>query len=112
MGMETPTSTPDLIPTCPRCQATHVVRNGKTKAGSANFKCRGCNRCFVANPKRQPITAERKQLVNNLLLERLSLRGVARATGISRSWLQEHVNDLYREETPWEPGELKKKSAR
>ncbi len=109
--METTTGTTEPIPVCPRCQATHVVRNGKTMAGSANFKCRGCNRCFVAKPKRQPIAEERKQLVNNLLLERLSLRGVARATGISRSWLQEHVDELYREETPWEPGELKKKSA-
>ena len=110
--MPTTTSTIDPIPACPRCHCAHVVRNGKTKAGSANFKCRGCNRCFVANPKRRPITAERKQLVNNLLLERLSLRGVSRATGISRSWLQERVNELFREETPWEPGELKKKLAR
>ncbi len=109
--MPTTTSTAEPIPACPRCQATHVVRNGKTKAGSANFRCRGCNRCFVADPKRRPITEDRKELVKRLLLERLSLRAIARATGISRSWLQEFVNDLYREQTPWEPGPLKKSRA-
>lgn len=101
----------DPIPACPRCQATHVVRNGKTKAGSPNFRCRGCNRCFVAQPKRLPITEERCELVRRLLLERLALRAIARATGLSRSWLQRFVNSLYREETPWEPGELKKSRA-
>lgn len=105
------TITVDPIPACPRCHATHVVRNGKTRAGSANFLCRGCNRRFVADPKRAPITEEKKELVRRLLLERLSLRAIARATGISRTWLQAFVNELYREETPWEPGPLKKSRA-
>ncbi len=65
----------------------------------------------MADPKRKPITEERKALVNRLLLERLSLRAISRATGISRSWLQGHINELYREQTPWEPGELKKSLA-
>jgi transposase-like protein len=110
--MPTTTRTIDPIPACPRCRCAHVVRNGKTKAGSANFRCRGCDRCFVADPKRNPITEERKDLVDRLLLERLSLRAISRATGISRSWLQGHVNELYREQTPWEPGELKKSPGR
>ena len=45
--------------------------------------------------------------VRRMLLERLSLRAIARITGVSRSWLQRFVNETYREETPWEPGELK-----
>ncbi len=110
--MPTTTSTAEPVPACPRCHAAHVVRNGKTKAGSANFRCRGCNRCFVANPKRQPITEERKDLVSRLLLERMALRAICRTTGISRSWLQGHVNELYREQTPWEPGPLKKSPGR
>ncbi len=109
--MPTTTTTAEPIPACPRCHAAHVVRNGKTRAGSPNFLCRGCNRRFVADPKRRPITEDRKGLVKRLLLERLSLRAISRATGISRSWLQEFVNDLYRERTPWEPGPLKKSRA-
>jgi len=74
------------LPPCPRCGATHVVRNGKTQSGSPNLLCRGCGRCFVAEPKTRPVSPERKALVRRLLLERLSLRGIARAAGVSRSW--------------------------
>src|SRR5438874_13312409 len=99
------------IPPCPRCQATHVVRNGRLRSGAPNFLCRGCGRRFVARPRRGPVTDERKDLVRRLLRERMSLRGIARATGLSRSWLQRFVNALYRDETPWEPGPLKKSPA-
>ena len=102
------------------------MRYGKTQSGSPNFRCRGCSRCFVERPKRGPVPDATKALVRRLLLERVSLRGVARATGLSRSWLQRFVNDLYRDKTPWEPapappappraaadpGSAKKKSAR
>ena len=54
---------------------------------------------------------ERRELVRRLLRERMSLRGIARATGLSRSWLQRFVNALYREDTPHDPGPLKKSRA-
>ena len=101
----------DPIPACPRCRATHVVRNGRTQAGSPNFLCRGCGRRFVEAPKRPSVTDERKELVRRLLRERVSLRGIARATGLSRSWVQTFVNELYRERTGWAPGPLKKSRA-
>ena len=63
----------------------------------------------MAEPKKGgPVSDERKELVRRLLRERMSLRGLARATGVSRTWLQGFVNALYREETPHEPGPLKK----
>ena len=99
------------IPRCPRCSATHVVRNGRLRSGSPQFLCRGCGRRFVATPKREPVTDARKALVRRLLRERVSLRGIARATGLSRSWVQAFVNALYRDETPWDPGPLKKSRA-
>ena len=99
------------LPSCPRCGAGHVVRNGKTQAGSVNLLCRGCGRTFVPDPRRAPITPEREELVRRLLLERLSLRAVARSAGVSRSWLQGFVNELYRRGTPRAPGRLKKSPA-
>jgi transposase-like protein len=101
----------DAIPPCPRCSATHVVRNGATHSGKPSFRCRGCGRRFVADPAKGPVTDERKALVERLLSERLGLRAIARVTGLSRSWLQRFVNDLYRDRTPWEPGPLKKSRA-
>ena len=62
----------------------------------------------MADPAKGPISAERQALVRRLLGERVSLRGIARVTGLSRAWLQQFVNDLYRDATPWEPGPLKK----
>ena len=39
------------------------------------------------------------------------LRAIARAAGLSRSWVQGFVNAVYREETPHHPGPLKKSRA-
>ena len=103
---------PPPIPACPRCRATHVVRNGPTHNGTPSFRCRGCGRRFVERPRRRPVEADRQALVERLLAERMALRAIARATGLSRSWVQRFVNALYRDETPWEPGPLKKSAAR
>src|SRR4051794_17739576 len=108
--MRMPTTTSTAEP-APACHAAHVIRNGKTKAGSPNFLCRCCKRRFVARPGREPITEERRDLVRRLLLEQLSLRAIARAARVSRTWLQGFVNDLYRDQAPWEPGPLKKSRA-
>src|SRR4051794_18523509 len=110
--MESATPNRAPIPPCPRCHATHVVRNGKNRSGTPNFLCRGCNRRFVARPKKRPVPEESRQPIRRMLLERLSLRATARITGVSRSWLQRFVNEIYRGETPWEPGELKARSGR
>jgi insertion element IS1 protein InsB len=110
--METAPPKPDPIPPCPRCHSTHVVRNGKSRSGTPNFLCQACKRRFVASPRKGPVSDQTKQLIRRMLLERLSLRAIARITGVSRSWLQRYVNELYREKTPWEPGELKAGSGR
>ena len=88
-----------------------MVRNGRTQAGSVDLLCRGCGRSFVPDPKRPPITPERVGLVRRPLPERLSLRAIARSTGVSRAWLQRFVNAPYREDTPHTPGRLKNSRA-
>jgi len=110
--MPTEPQTRAPIPACPHCHATHVVRNGSSRSGEPNFLCRGCNRRFVAAPKKGKISEERKLLIRKLLLERLSLRAIVRATGVSRSWLQGFVNELYREKTKWEPAAEPPKKSR
>ncbi len=95
------------LPPCPRCHATHVVRNGRLRSGSPQLLCRGCGRRFVPAPKRPLVLDAEKDLVRRLLRERMGVRAIARATGRSRSWVQTFVNAVYRDETPWEPGPLK-----
>jgi transposase-like protein len=109
--MNTTASEPTPIPPCPRCAATHVVRNGVNSAGTPTFRCRPRVRRFVADPRKGPVSQQRQALIRRLLLERLSLRAITRAVGVSRSWRQRFVNTLYAE-TPQEPGPLKKSPGR
>jgi transposase-like protein len=79
-----------------------VVRNGHNQSGTPTFLCRGCGRRFVEAPKAGPVSAEKESLVRRLLGERMSLRAIARAAQVSRSWLQEFVNALYRDDSRWQ----------
>ena len=83
------------MPACPACGSGHVVKNGFIHTGKQNHRCRDCGRQFVQDPVHPPITDTTKALIDRLLLERLSLAGVCRATGVSASWLQQYVNHKY-----------------
>lgn len=49
----------------------------------------------MQNPQNKPIAQATKDLIDKLLLERLSLAGIARVTGVSELWLQRYVNTKY-----------------
>ena len=107
-----PTTDPVLIPPCPRCSGTHVVRNGANASGTPVFRCQACGRRFVAAPKKGPVGEPDRELVRRLLAERVGVRAIARVTGRSRSWVPGFVNALYREGTPHDPGPPPKSPAR
>jgi insertion element IS1 protein InsB len=44
------------------------------------------------SPRHQPISLATKELIDRLLLEKISLAGIVRATGVSERWLQYYVN--------------------
>ena len=83
------------MPTCPRCGSDQVIRNGHIHNGTAKFACKECRRQFVENPVWKPISADTKALIDRLLLERVSLAGIVRVTGVSAKWLQDYVNAKY-----------------
>ena len=64
---------------CPKCQGTHVIKNGTIHSGKPKWKCKDCGRQFVANSQQRLISDATKQLVDRLLLERISLCGIVRA---------------------------------
>lgn len=80
---------------CPCCQSTNVVKNGRTHYGKQRFKCANCRRQFVDSPTRQPISQSTRELIDKLLLERLSLAAIVRITDVSERWLQYYVNQKY-----------------
>jgi insertion element IS1 protein InsB len=46
-----------------------------------------CGRAFVLTPENFVITEEQRALIERLLLERISLRGICRAVGVGLQWL-------------------------
>jgi insertion element IS1 protein InsB len=77
---------------CPKCNCEYILKNGRTRSRKQNFKCRACGRQFVMSPRHQPISLATKELIDRLLLEKISLAGIVRATGVSERWLQYYVN--------------------
>ena len=91
---------------CPHCQKTeNQVKNGKTVAGSQVYKCKACNRKYVADPKQRGHSLETKQQAIRLMLDGNSQRQAARHLGIApqsvANWLKEYADNL--PETPPRP---------
>ena len=80
---------------CPTCYSKQVVKNGKIHNGKQNHRCKDCGRQFVENPQQKRISEETKALIDDLLLERISLAGIARVAKVSDPWLQQYVNQKY-----------------
>ena len=72
---------------CPQCRSRQYKRNGRIHTGKQNHKCKDCGRAFVLVPENHVITEEQRALIERLLLERISLRGICRALGVGLRWL-------------------------
>ena len=81
--------------TCPTCGSHDISKNGTTRRGKQNYKCRDCGRQFVEDPQWQPKDKHTFGLVDLLLLEKIPLAGIARATQVSQSSQQRYVNTTY-----------------
>ena len=81
--------------TCPTCGSHDISKNGLTRRGKQNYKCRDCGRQFVEDPQWKPKDKHEQSLVDLLLLEKIPLAGISRATGVSKSWLQNYANVCY-----------------
>ena len=72
---------------CPTCGSSRYKKNGHTRHGQQNHQCKACERQFVATAEDCSIADERRTLIEHLLRERISLRGICRAVGVSLTWL-------------------------
>lgn len=72
---------------CPTCGSHRYKKHGHTSYGKQNHQCKACGRQFVATIEDRLITHEQRTLIEHLLYERLSLRGICRAVGVSLTWL-------------------------
>jgi insertion element IS1 protein InsB len=80
---------------CPTCGSDDIMKNGTTRRGKQNYKCRDCGRQFVEDPQWRPIGPDCKGMIDRLLLEKIPLAGIARVMNLSEDWLQRYVNRCY-----------------
>src|SRR5712692_11425151 len=80
---------------CPQCGSRWYKRNGHIHTGKQNHRGKLCGRAFVLNPDNQVMTEEQRSLVERLLLERISLRGICRAVGVGLRWLLQFIVERF-----------------
>ena len=64
--------------TCPACQSKEIKRNGHIHNGKHNYQCKICGRQFVANATKRYVSEQEREMIDRLLLERISLAGICR----------------------------------
>ena len=72
---------------CPTCGSNRYQKNGHTRHGKQNHQCKACERQFGATADDHRISAAQCTMIERLLCERISLRGICRAMGVSLTWL-------------------------
>jgi len=96
----TETDTQIIVHKCSKCRSTNIVRNGHNQAGNAQYKCLDCNAHRVLEPKTvsKESRAKIREMSLKAMLERCSMRGVARIFQISRNtllrWILSHYESL------------------
>jgi insertion element IS1 protein InsB len=72
---------------CPRCQSPKYKKNGHSHNGNQNHQCHDCGRRFVDRFAQYLVSENTRALIERLLVERISLRGICRAVGVTLKWL-------------------------
>ena len=81
---------------CPYCLGTNLRPKGwNRKRTKRRYKCEDCKRHITQSGKSWFISDVQLTLVQKLLLERISLRGICRVVEISLSWLLIYIDNLY-----------------
>src|ERR671921_1937849 len=80
---------------CPTCGSSNYKKNGHIHNGKQNHQCKDCGRQFVQCLDHSLISEEKRDLIERLLLERISLRGICRAVGIGLKWLLSFIVNCF-----------------
>ena len=68
-------------------QFASLEKNGHIHNGKQNHHCHDCGHQFVQCYKQYLIADDKRDLIERLLVERISLRGICRAVGVTLKWL-------------------------
>jgi transposase-like protein len=73
-----------IIRTCPHCHSIDFVKNGKSRHGKQNYKCR-CGKQFSSF--NVPVSEEVRVIVGRLLDHKIPISIIASATGTSAGFV-------------------------
>ena len=72
---------------CPKCNSGNIKKNGHVHNRKQNHLCRDCGRQFVEHSEKKTVSGFEKNIIEKLLIERISLRGICRVMNVSLTWL-------------------------
>src|SRR5262249_15003204 len=72
---------------CPRYESPKSKKNGHIHTGKQNHQYKNCGRQFVQGFAQYRISDDTRELIERLLVERISLRDICRAVGVGLKWL-------------------------
>ncbi len=79
------------LPSCPACASANTRLFGH-QSGKQRYRCRDCQKTWRDNPTSCETDPQRKAMILAAYHERMSMRGLARTFGVSRStvtkWLK------------------------
>ena len=74
-------------PGVPTVAVTHVEKNGHIRNGKHYHQCHCCTRQFVQCFEPYRISHDKRALIERVLVEWISLRGMCRVVGVKLRWL-------------------------
>ena len=83
-----------MMLTCPSCQNTHVVKNGRSRHGHQRFRCMACKLTFGQTDHRKVDEATKRSALQHYA-EGIGLRATERLVGASHNsimrWVRQEV---------------------
>lgn len=80
---------------CPKCGSERIKKNGISHTNKQNYYCNDCHCQSLEGGQDWFVSESQKELINKLLLERISLSGIIRVVGVSQTWLNDYIKELY-----------------
>jgi len=85
---------------CPYCLGLSLRPKGwNRKRTKRRYKCADCQKHITQRGRDWFVSDEQIVLINALLLERLSLRGICRVVGLCLRWLMSYIKKLYTDQS-------------
>jgi insertion element IS1 protein InsB len=81
---------------CPRCLSSKIKKSGCFgKQKQQQYKCKDCSKKFSLSGLLYYVDEYKRQLIQDLLLERISLRGICRVVKVSLTWLLGYLQEIW-----------------